>query len=97
MPPRKTARTAFVVRRPATDAQWTGLLDMLRYDQPTVTEHHHDVVVLVSPPGRHPTRERWASFGLHVLASSDINLDGIVPSVLVNIARDKLPVTKVGR
>jgi hypothetical protein len=93
MAPRLTARTAFVVRRPRTEAEWTGFLDMLRYDQPTVNVAYHDVVVLVTPPGRHPTTERWASFGLHVLARTDVDRDGIVPSALVTWAREKVAPT----
>lgn len=91
MPPRRLIRTAFVVRRPQTEAQWTGLLDMMRYDQPTVSEHHHDVLVLVTPPGRFPTVDRWASFGLHVLARTEVDANGIVPSAIINFAREKLP------
>jgi hypothetical protein len=88
-----TNRTAFVVRRPSTDAQWTGFLDMLRYDQATIIEHHADIVALLTPPNRVPTVGRWASFNLHVLALGTTNDSGFLPFGLLSEARSKFAPT----
>lgn len=92
----RSRRTAFAVPRP-TDVQWTGFLDMLRYDQATVDSHLHDLVVLVSPPDRSPTTARWASFGLHVLATAPVDASGFVPRTVVDEARAKLPTARIDR
>jgi hypothetical protein len=67
---------------------------MLRYDQCTVDSHLHDLVVLVSPPDRSPTVDRWASFGLHVLATVLLDASGVVPRTVVDEARTRLPASR---
>ena len=59
--------TFFIVPRPYRETQWTGFLDMLRYDGATVEDHGSNYVILRTSSGRMPTEGRWSSFGLPVM------------------------------
>lgn len=76
----------FIVRRPATDAEWTGFLDMMRYDDAHVEQFTHDLVLLRTV-GHAPTDPRWASFRLHVLVCLS---DYIGQDYMFDAARKKL-------
>lgn len=66
---RKTTRYTFVIARAELDnpTKLTGFLDMLQRDSATVIEATSSCVVLQTT-GHEPTRARWASFGLYILA-----------------------------
>ena len=77
----------FVVRRPQSDMEWTGFLDMMRYDDAHVEQFRHDLILLRTV-GHEPTRDRWASFRLHALVCMQ---DYIGQDYMFNMAREKLP------
>lgn len=77
----------FVVPRPQTDMEWTGFLDMMRYDNAHV-EQYTSNMILLRTVGQQPTELRWASFRLHVLVCLQ---DYIGQQHMFEIAREKLP------
>jgi hypothetical protein len=77
----------FAVSLAAAEQQFAGFIDMCRYDQCTVLEVKASVLVLQRVGGP-PTANRWASFGIHVLAST---LMPYSTQYLIDEARSKLP------
>jgi hypothetical protein len=84
----KTTRYTFVISAKMAQQGFPGFIDMLRYDAATVIEGSASFVVLQTV-GREPTRDRWASFWLHILAQ----VEGDYPDLtsLCAQAAPKLP------
>ncbi len=61
--------TTFAISAQAAAQTFTGFVDMLRYDGARVVEADSSLIILTAE--HEPTLGRWASFGLHVLASQN--------------------------
>jgi hypothetical protein len=92
--PRKTKRYTFAISTAMIQHQLTGFLDMMRYDSARVISSAPDVTILQTTP-LPPTRERWASFRMYVLAEQE----GDYPDTdyLKKEARFKLPLPATSR
>jgi hypothetical protein len=84
----KTTRYTFVVSAKMAEKQFTGFVDMLRYDGATVIDCGTSTIELQTT-SHGPTTGRWASMGIHVLAY----MEGDYPDLawLRSAAAPKLP------
>lgn len=63
----KQKRYTFVISTEYAEKQFTGFVDMLRYDNAVVIEADTSLLVLQTKD-HEPTNMRWQSFGIYILA-----------------------------
>jgi hypothetical protein len=92
--PRKTKRYTFAVSTAVIRHDFTGFMDMMRYDSATVLTSNDTITLLQTAP-LPPTRERWASFRMYVLAEQEGDYPDTV--YLKKEAQLKLPLPALSR
>jgi hypothetical protein len=85
----KTKRYTFVVSAKMAEKRFSGFVDMLRFDNASVIGKMGTSTIVLQTTMLAPTEERWASFGIHVLAQ----VEGDYPDLtsLCAQAAPKLP------
>ena len=77
----------YLIARPHRDMQWTGFLDMMRYDRAMI-EDHSPTWIILSSTYCPPTEARWASLGIPIMVCQSGYLDR---RTMLDTVKDRLP------